>query len=197
MRPRRSTSQTWKTFVRNHLSGAIAIDFLTVPTVTFNVVYIYFVLLLERRRVLHVNVTSYPYAEWAAQQIVEAIGDDIVPTYLIRDRDGIYGRAFDARVRNVGIEQHTIEPRSSWQNGFAERWVGSLRRELLDHVVVLGEHHSLRLVRQYVAYYNSDRPPMSLDGDAPDGRAVEPPTAGRVVAIPKVGGIHHRYSRAA
>jgi putative transposase len=196
-RPRRPPSQTWKTFLRNHLAGTIAIDFLTVPTVTFNVLYVFFVLSLERRRVLHVNVTAHPRATWTAQQIVEALDADAVPARLIRDRDGIYGAEFDARVDHLGIEQLRIAPRSPWQNGFAERWVGTLRRELLDRVIVLGERHLLRLVREYVAYYNEDRPHMSLDRDAPVARAVQPSSGGTVVALPRVGGLHHRYSRAA
>jgi putative transposase len=196
-RPRHPPSQTWKTFLRNHLAGTIAIDFLTVPTVTFNVLYVFFVLSLERRRVLHVNVTAHPYATWAAQQIVEAIGAEMVPARLIRDRDAIFGTEFEARVNNLGVRQIRISPRSPWQNGYAERWVGTLRRELLDHVIVLGERHLLSLVRQHVAYYNGDRPHMSLGGDSPVTRDVEPPTAGKVVAFPRVGGLHHRYSRAA
>jgi transposase InsO family protein len=168
-----------------------------VPTVTFDIVYVFFVLSLERRCVLHVNVTAHPYAAWAAQQIVEAIGAEIVPARLVRDRDAVFGRAFDARVDNLGVRQLRTAPRSPWQNGLAERWVGTLRRELLDHVIVLGERHLLRLVRQHVAYYNEDRPHMSLSGDAPTGRAIEPPSAGDVVALPRVGGLHHRYSRAA
>ncbi len=196
-RPRHPPSQTWKAFLRNHLSGTIAIDFLMVPTVTFNVLYVFFVLSLERRRVLHVNVTAHPHATWAAQQIVEAIGAEIVPARLIRDRDAIFGSEFDARVNNLGVRQIRISPRSPWQNGYAERWVGTLRRDLLDHVIVLGERHLLRLVRQHAAYYNSDRPHMSLGGDSPVTRDVEPPTAGKVIATPRVGGLHHRYSRAA
>jgi transposase InsO family protein len=147
--------------------------------------------------VLHVNVTAHPYAAWAAQQIVEAIGADVVPVRLVRDRDAIFGTVFDACVNNLGIRQLRIAPRSPWQNGYAERWIGTLRRQLLDHVIVLGERHLLRLVRQHVAYYNDDRPHMSLRGDAPASRAVEPPSAGRVVALARVGGLHHRYSRAA
>jgi transposase InsO family protein len=173
-RPWRPPSQTWKNFLRNHLAGTIAIDFLTVPTVTFSVLYVLFVLSLERRRVLHVNVTAHPYAAWAAQQIVEAIGPDALPVErLIRDRDGIFGEVFDARVANLGVKQFLIAPRSPWQNGYAERFVGTLRRELLDHVIVLGERHLLRLVREHVAYYNADRPHMSLDGDAPAVRTIE------------------------
>jgi transposase InsO family protein len=194
-------SRVWSrwtdSFVRNHLAGTIAIDFLTVPTVTFDMVYVFFVLSLEPRRVLHVNVTAHPYAAWAAQQIMEAIGAELVPERLIRDRDAIFGTAFDARVDNLGVRQIRITPRSPCQNGYAERWVGTLRRELLDHVIVLGARHLLRLVRQHVAYYNEDRPHMALRGDAPVARAVQPPSAGEVVALPRVGGLHHRYSRAA
>jgi len=195
--PPRRPSLTWGTFVRMHLEGTIAIDFLTVPTVTFDILYVFFVLSLERRRVLHVNVTSHPYAAWAAQQMVEAIGLDPSVVRLIRDRDGIYGALFDVRVEHLGIRQLRIAPRSPWQNGFAERFVGTLRRELLDQVIVFGERHLLHLVRQHVRYYNEDRPHMSLDGDAPVTRAVEPKQIGKVVALPRVGGLHHRYIRRA
>jgi putative transposase len=195
-RPRRP-SQTWTTFVRNHLPGTLAIDFLTVPTVTFGVLYVFFVLSLDRRRILHVNVTAHPHAAWAAQQMVEAVGASIAARRLVRDRDAIFGAVFNARVNGLGIRQYRTSPRSPWQNGFAERWVGTLRRELLDHVVVFGERHLLRLVRDYVAYYNADRPHLSLGRDAPNTRAVEAPTLGKIVTLPRVGGLHHRYARAA
>jgi transposase InsO family protein len=195
--PRRPPSMTWVTFLRTHLAGTIAVDFLTVPTVTFDVLYVFFVLSLERRRILHVNVTAHPYAAWAAHQIVEAVGPDAHVVRLIRDCDAIYGGAFDARVRNFGIEQLRTSPRSPWQNGYAERWVGTLRRELLDHVGVLGERHLLHLVRQHASYDNTDRPHMSLDGDAPVTREVEPREVGKVVAVPRVSGLHHRYVRRA
>ena len=168
-----------------------------VPTVTFNVLYVFFVLPLERLRILHFNVTAHPYAAWADQQIVEAVGPDAHVVRLIRDRDAIYGGAFDARVRNLGIEQLRTSPRSPWQNGYAERWVGTLRRELLDHVIVLGERHLLHLVRKHAAYYNEDRPHMGLDGDAPVTRAVEPRKFGKGCALPRVGGLHHGYVRRA
>jgi transposase InsO family protein len=196
-RPGRPPSQTWKTFLRNHLEATIAIDFLTVPTVAFNVLYAFFVLSLDRRRVLHVNVTAHPYAAWTARQIVNAVGAQSVPARLIRDRDAIFGAAFDARVDHLGVRQVRTSPRSPWQNGYAERWIGTLRRELLDHAIVLGERHMLRLFRQYVAYYNEDRPHMSLGRDVPLSRAVQPPSRGTVVALPRVGGLHRRYSRAA
>jgi transposase InsO family protein len=165
-----------------------------IPTVSFNVLYVFFVLSLERRRILHVNVTAHPHAAWAAQQMVEAVGVDATLSRVIRDRDGIYGKVFDAWVQHMGIEQFRIAPRSPWQNGYAERFVGTLRRELLDHVIVLGERHLLRLVRQHASYYNEDRPHMSLDRDAPVTRPVEPQSAGRVVALPRGAGLHHRYA---
>jgi putative transposase len=196
-RPGRPPSTTWGSFLRLHLTGTLAVDFLTVPTVTFDVLYVFFVLSLERRRILHVNVTAHPHAGWTAQQVVEAVDPDVEVVRLVRDRDSIYGSAFAARVRNMGIQQLLIAPRSPWQNGYAERFVGTLRRELLDHVIVLGERHLLRLVRQHASYYNEDRPHMSLDRDAPVERAVQPPSGGRVVSVPRVGGLHHRYSRAA
>lgn len=143
------------------------------------------------------NLVVHPHAAWTAQQVVEAVGPDVEVARLIRDRDSIYGAAFDARLRNMGVQQLVIAPRSPWQNGYAERFVGTLRRELLDHVIVLGERHLLRLVRQRASYYNEDRPHMALGRDAPVARAVQPPSGGKVVSLPRVGGLPHRYSRAA
>jgi transposase InsO family protein len=159
-RPRRP-SQTWTTFVRNHLAGTLAIDFFTVPTVTFDILYVFVVLSLERLLIVHVNVTADPYAEWAAQQIVEALGHDGAFKILIRDRDKIFGATFDRRVNNLGVRQLRIAPRSPWMNGYAERLVGTFRRELTDPVLVLGERHLLRCARQYAKFYNEDRPPPS------------------------------------
>lgn len=196
-RPGRPPSTTWRSFIRLHLAGTIAVDFLAVPTVTFRTLHGFIVPSLERRLLLHVNVTAHPHAAWAAQQMVEAIGTEVDAARLIRDRDGIYGAAFDKRVSGLGLEQIRIAPRSPWQNGYAERFVGTLRRELLDHVIVLGQRHLLRLVREHARYYNQDRPHMSLSGDAPAMRAVERPEAGKVIALPRIGGIHHRYVRRA
>jgi transposase InsO family protein len=179
------------------LAGTIAVDFLTVPTATFGTLYVFVVLSLERRLLLHVNVTSHPHAAWAAQQMVEAMGPEVHAARLIRDRDGIYGRIFDERVGRLGLQTVRIAPRSPWQNGYAERFVGTLRRELLDHVVVLSERHLLRLVREHARYYNNDRPHMSLCDDAPAERAVEGPELGKVIALPRAGGLHHRYARQA
>ena len=195
-RPRRP-SQTWGTFIRNHVAGTLAVDFFTVPTVMFDVLYVFVVLSLERRRILHVNVTSHPYAEWAAQQVVEAFGEDGAFRFLIRDRDRIFSKAFDGRVDHLGVEQLLTAPRSPWQNGYVERLVGTFRRELTDHLIVLGERHLLRLVREYMQFYNEDRPHMSLAGDAPAGRDVEQSEIGKVIALPRLGGLHHRYARRA
>ena len=178
-RPRRPRSQTWGTFVRNHLHGTLAIDFFTVPTARFEVLYVFVVLSLERRCILHVNVTAHPSAEWTAQQMVEAVGYERFET-LIRDRDGIYGAAFDRRVNHLGITQVRIAPRSPWQNGYVERLVGTFRREVVDHLIVLNELHLLRRLREYMRYYNEDRPHLSLDGDAPARRVVEPSEKGNV-----------------
>ena len=129
--------------------------------------------------------------------MIEAVAPDVVAERVIRDRDGIFGAVFDKRLAGMGLEQFRIAPRAPWQNGFAERFVGTMRRELLDHVIVLSERHLLRLVREYVRFYNDDRPHMALDGDAPTGRAIEGAEGGDVIALPRVGGLHHRYSRAA
>jgi hypothetical protein len=187
----RPPSTTWRTFVRAHLAGTVAIDFLTVPTVTFSVPYVFFVLSLGRRKLPHSNVTDHPHQTWTAQQVVEAVGFDTEIARLIRDRDRTYGTTFDSRVNHLSVRQLKIAPKSPWQNGYAERFVGTLRREVLDYVIVLGERHLLRLVRSHAAYYNEDRPHMSLDRDAPVSRTVEPPSAGRVVAFPRVAGLHH------
>jgi transposase InsO family protein len=195
--PPRRPSQTWGTFIRNHLVGTIAIDFFTVPTVTFDILYVFVVLSLERRRILHVNVTAHPYAEWAARQIVEAFGEDGAFKLLIRDRDGIFGAAFNRRVNNLGVRQLRTAPRSPWQNGYAERLVGTFRRELTDHLIVLGERDLMRCARDYATFYNKDRPHMSLAGDAPARREVETSEIGKVIALPRVGGLHHRYTRRA
>ena len=167
------------------------------PTATFGVLYVCFVLSLEIRCILHVNVSVHPCAAWAAQQRIEAVGPDVVAKRVIRDRDGIFGAVFNKRLAGMGLEQFQISPGAPWQNGFAERFVGTIRRELLGHVIVLGERHQRRLVRDYIRFYNDDRPHRALDGDAPTGRAVEGPEAGRVVALPRVAGPYHRYARAA
>lgn len=193
----RPPSQSWATFVRNHLPGTLAIDLLTVPTATFGVLYVFFVLSLERRRVLHVSVSAHPDSAWATRQMIETVTPDVSAERVIHDRDRIFGPTFDARLACIGLEPRRTAPRAPWQNGFAERFAGTIRRELLDHVIVFSERHLLRLARDYVRYYNADRPHSALGGDTPAGRPIEGPECGDVVALPRVGGLHHRYARAA
>ena len=196
-KPRKPPSQTWRTFLDNHVGSLTSIDFFAVPTATFRVLYVFFVLSHDRRRVLHFNVTEFPSAQWTGQQIIEAFPEDTAPKYMIRDRDGIYGDQFRRRVEGIGIEEVLTAPRSPWQNPYAERLVGSVRRECLDHVIVLGERHLHRILKSYFAYYHRSRTHLSLGKDAPEPRAVHPPSMGQVVALSEVGGLHHRYERLA
>lgn len=195
--PRKPPSQTWRTFLSNHVGTLAFADFFTVPTATFRVLYVFVVLAHDRRRVLHFNVAEHPTAAWTAQQIVEAFPEDSAPKYLMRDRDGIYGATFRGRLAGMGIEEVLSAPRSPWQNPFVERLIGSIRRECLDHVVVLGERHLRRILASYFAYYHRSRTHLSLNKDAPEPRAVMSPDAGEIVELPEVGGLHHRYERRA
>ena len=194
---RKPSSQTWRTFLDNHVSDIAACDFFTVPTVTFRVLYVFIVLRHDRREVVHFNVTTHPSAEWTARQIINAFPYEAAPRFLIRDRDGIYGEYFQNRVKSLGIEEVPIAPRSPWQNPYCERVIGSIRREYLDHVIVLDEAHVRRILTDYFAYYHGSRPHLSLDRNSPTPRDVEPPSKGPVIAIAQVGGLHHRYVRAA
>ena len=197
-RPRtRRANQTWKTFLHNHAKDLLAVDFFAVPTATFRVLYVFLVLAHERRKVLHFNITDSPSAAWTAQQLTEAFPYSHPPRYLLRDRDGIYGADFVRRVEGLGMEQKLIAPRSPWQNPFAERWIGSLRRECLDHVIVLHEHHLRRRLTDHLSYYHHHRTHRSLDEDCPESRAVEPPDQGNIIELPFVSGLHHRYARQA
>ncbi len=196
-RPKTPPSQGWRSFLTNHASQIAAIDFFVVPTVTFRLLFGFVVMRHERRQVVHFNVTEHPSAAWTAQQVIEAFPFDEAPKYLLRDRDGIYGDEFVARVHGMGIEEILTAPRSPWQNPYLERLIGSIRRECLDHVIVLNEEHLRRILREYFAYYHADRPHMSLESNSPTERQVEPPETGRVVALPRVGGLHHRNVRAA
>jgi transposase InsO family protein len=197
IRPRKPPSQTWRTFLDNHVPDIAACDFFTVPTVTFRVLDVFIVLRHDRRQVVHFNVTSNPHAEWTAQQIVNAFPYDETPRFLLRDRDGIYGDYFKNRVKGVGIDEVLIASRSPWQNPYCERIIGSIRRECLNHVIVLNERHLQRVLADYFDYYHNCRPHLSLDHNSPAPRCIEPSAAGEVVAIPQVGGLHHRYTRRA
>jgi putative transposase len=190
-------SQTWRTFLANHVRDLISLDFFTVPTVRLRVLFVLVVLAHHRRRVIHFNVTEHPTAAWTAQQIVHAFPDESAPKYLLRDRDSVYGQTFRQRVKGMGIQEVLTAPHSPWQNPFAERLVGSIRHECLDHVLVLSERHLRRILASYLAYYHRARTHLALDKDAPDGRPIELSEATRIVGIPEVGGLHHRYVRQA
>ena len=166
-------------------------------TVRFQLLYGLVIVDHERRRIRHVAVTSSPTAAWTAQQLREAFPFDTAPTFLHRDRDGIYGETVSATIKALGIEEVVSAPRSPWQNPYCERVIGTLRRELLDHVIVLGEEHGRRLLKEYVGYYNASRTHLSLEKDAPEPRALEPPEDGAVDEREVLGGLHHRYFRRA
>jgi putative transposase len=190
-------SRTWKTFLANHADQIAAVDFFTIPTINFRVLYCFIVLLHGRRKIVHFNVTSNPTAQWAAQQIIEAFPDDTSPRYLLRDRDSIYGAEFRSRVKGMQIDEVVTAPHSPFQNPYAERVIGSIRRECLDHLIVLNEDHLRRILRSYFTYYHDSRPHQSLERNSPTPREIEPPSQGKIIAIPQVGGLHHRYRRAA
>ena len=190
-------SQTWRTFLENHVSDIVAIDFFVVATVSFRLLYCFIVLRHDRRRVVHFNVTPHPTARWTALQVVQAFPFNEAPRFLIRDRDGIYGQDFCERIAHLGIEEVVIAYRSPWQSPYVERLIGSIRRECLDHMIVFNEAHLIRILTSYFVYYHEVRTHLSLDCNAPIPRQVEPPSHGRVIAIPHVGGLHHRYTRAA
>jgi putative transposase len=189
-------SQTWRSFLTNHVQDLVSIDFFTVPTAQLRVLFVLVILAHHRRRVLHFNVTEHPTAAWTAQQIVDTFPDDSAPSYLLRDRDAIYGDSFRQRMKGMRIQEVLTAARSPWQNPFAERLIGSIRRDCLDHVIVLSERHLCRILTRYFAYYHHTRTHLSLTKDAPDGRPVEPPELGKVMPIREVGGLHHRYVRA-
>ena len=196
-RRRKPPSQSWRTFLRNHANGLVSIDFFVVPTATFRVLYVFLVLEHERRRIVHFNVTEGPSAQWTGQQLVNAFPYDSAPKYVIRDRDKIYGANFVRRVHAMGIEQVLTAPRSPWQNPYCERVIGTLRRDCLDHVIVVGEQHLRRILRKYLEYYHGSRTHLALDKDAPEPRQRESIDGGKVIALPMVGGLHHRYTRRA
>jgi transposase InsO family protein len=189
----RPPSQSWQTFLRNHADAIAGIDLCLVPTLTFECLFVFLVVGHGRRQLLWFAVTRHPTAEWLAQQIVEAFPWEAGPGYLVRDNDGAYGPAFTRRVRAMGIRDRPISPRSPWQNPYAERLIGTLRRECLDHVLIFGERHLRRILTSYSLYYNETRTHLGLSKDAPLRRAIQ--RHGTVVASPVLGGLHHRYMR--
>jgi transposase InsO family protein len=193
--PRRPPSTTWKTFLANHREVLAAMDFFVVPTVTFRLLYVLLVIQHDRRNVLHVNVTAHPTAVWVIQQLREAFPFETAARLLLLDRDSIFSTEVCDALRRIGVQPVRTADQSPWQNGVAERWIGTCRRELLDHVIVLNEEHLRRLLQEFLAYYHADRTHLSLGKDPPSRRAVDsqPSPTARVLSLPRVGGLHHRY----
>ena len=197
LRSRKPPSPTWRAFLENHIQDLVSIDFFVVPTVTFKVLFVFVVLSHARRRVIHFNITEHPTAGWTARQLSEAFPWEAAPRFLLRDRDGVYGPAFEDRVESMGIEEAITSPRSPWQNPFVERLIGSIRRECLDHVIVLNEHHLRRLLGEYLEHYHRWRCHRSLAMDCPFPRPVQGPELGQVVEINEAGGLYRHYERRA
>ncbi len=197
IRRRGPPSQSWRTFLRNQASGLACVDLFTVPTATFRVLHVLVVLRLERRRVIHFNVTEHPTSPWAGQQIVEAFPWSRPPRHLLRDRDSVYGERFRRRVAGLGIKEVLTAPRSPWQNPYVERLIGSIRRECLNHVIVYNDRHLQRILGAYFAYYQTARTHLSLNKQCPDTRPIHAAERGKIIAFPHVGGLHHEYRRAA
>jgi putative transposase len=189
-------AKRWLTFLRNHREAIAAMDFFTVPTVTFRVLYCFFVIGHDRRRILHFNVTEHPTSGWIVQQLRQAFPFDAAPRLLLFDRDAKYGIDVPAAVRSLGITPLRTSFESPWQNGVAERWVESCRRDLLDHVIAINERHLKRLLAEYVGYYHEDRTHLGLDKGTPAGRA-RCSGSHPILSHPRLGGLHHRYDRAA
>ncbi len=190
-------SPGWRSFLKNHARSLAAVDFFTVPTVTFKVLYVFLLLRHDRRRVVHFNVTSKPKPAWVTEQIRAAFDAVEAPRFLIRDRDGVYGEGFKKAIASLGIEEVVIAPRSPWQNPYMERLIGTVRREGLDHFILLNERHLRRILDEFFDYYHNARTHRSLDANSPQPRPIEPPERGRVIATPQIGGLHHVYRRVA
>ena len=197
VRPRRPRSQTWRTFLDNHVKNMVSIDFFTVPTIRFQILYAFLILAHERRRIIHFGVTAHPTAEWTAQQVREGFPWDSAPRYLLRDRDRIFGKEFVEQVKAMGIKPVLSAPRSPWQRAYVERLIGSIRRECLDHLIVFEEGSLQRTLAAYGSYYHSWRTHLSLDKDTPLPRRIQDAAEGPVLEIGEVGGLHHHYERRA
>ena len=197
VRVRKPPSQTWRTFLENHVSQLASVDFFTMPTVRFQVFYVFLVLAHDRRRIVHFNVTAHPTAEWTEQQLRNAFPFHQLPRYLLRDRDAIFGQDFRDEVRAMGIKEVLSAPRSPWQRAYVERVIGSIRRECLDHVIVFDESSLRRILAAYFDYYHRSRTHLSLKKDSPVPRPVHSRHVGPVVSVRQVGGLHHRYERRA
>jgi hypothetical protein len=197
VRPRRPSTQTWRTFLKNHTRDLVSTDFFVVPTATFRLLFVFLMLSHDRRRIVHFGVTAHPTAEWTAQQLRHAFPWDTAPRYLLRDRDSCYGEQFHSTTRAMGIHEVLTAPRSPWQNAFVERLIGSIRRECLDHVLTFNERGLRRTLRSHFDYYETSRTHLGLAKDTPVPRGAQLPSVGRVFELPQVGGLHHRYERRA
>jgi transposase InsO family protein len=192
-------AKRWTAFLNNHREAIAAMDFFTVPTLTFSVLYCFFVIAHDRRRILHFNVTRHPSSVWVIQQLREAFPYDSAPRYLIFDRGANFNEEVTDTVKSFGIQPKRTSFRSPWQNGVAERWVGSCRRDLMDHVIVVNERHLKSLMNEYIRYYHEDRTHLGLDKQTPAGREAATITHTRcgVASTQRLGGLHHRYHLAA
>jgi transposase InsO family protein len=197
VRRRGAPSPTWRSFLRNQAEGIAAIDMFVVASASFRLLYVMIILAYDRRKIVRTAVTEHPTAAWLSRQVTEGFPWDTAPRYLLRDRDASYGSEFCNRIEAMGITQVVTAPRSPWQNAYVERVIGSIRRECLDHVVIFNERHLHRVLSSYLDYYHRTWTHLSLGKDCPHSRPIQPPRVGRVVAIPKVGGLHHRYERLA
>ena len=197
VRQRKSPSQTWRTFLNNHVRDLVSADFFTVPTISFACcLSLWFWPIIGGAMSISMSRPT-PARSGPPSKIVQAFPWDTAPGYLIRDGDRVYGEDFRQRVQVMGIREVLTAPRSPWQNAYAERLVGSIRRECLDHVIVLNEPSLRRILRSYFDYYQRSRTHLAVGKDAPESRAVQPPELGPVIELPQVGGLHHRYERRA
>lgn len=192
---RRPPDQTWKTFLHNHLGQMVSMDFFTVPTISMRVLFVFIILEHGRRRVLHFNVTEHPTAAWTSQQIVEAFAERDAQRYILHDRDGVYGDDVHLRIASLHMEELLTAPQSPWQNPYVERLIGSIRRDCLNHFVILNAHHLKRTLASYFGYYHELRTHLGLDKECPFPRAVS--SSGKIIEIPQLCGLHHRYERIA
>ena len=196
IRRRRDPGKQWLAFLRNHREAIVAFDFFTVPTVNFRLLYCFFIIEHTRRQILHLNVTRHPSADWVVQQLRDTFPEAGAHRYVILDRDAKFDDSVTTFLTATGLTVKRTDVRAPWQNGTAERWIGSCRRELLDHIVALNESHLLRLLRDYVRYYHQDRIHDSLEKDTPESRLIErkPKANATVISLPRLGGLHHRYA---
>ncbi|MGB5519062.1 MAG: integrase core domain-containing protein [Gammaproteobacteria bacterium] len=197
VRSKKPPSPTWKAFLENNVRDLVSVDFFVVPTVRFRVLLVLVIISHHRRKVVYFNISEHPTAQWTGQQIIEAFPWDTAPAYLLRDCDAIYGSQFQRRVKCMGIEEVLTAPRSPWQSAFVERVIGSIRRDCLDHVIVLNERHLKRVLTSYFNYYHHWRTHLSLDMGSPESRLVQRQAPGKVVEFPEVGRLHHHFERLA